>query len=135
MPTPCIQEHCQNAPVALPIDVLANRAAVVGTVAPRAPLQTNGSSAAMLALRRFSDQGDTTMAAAQSTVQAPPKVHNIQTDKELLFAFLDAQCRLDRVFQIPECRGGRHRELAQYPTQPHDAYRNVTILTHDLARV
>ena len=74
------------------------------------------------------------MAGAQGTVQAPPKVHSIQTDKELLVAFLDAQRRLDCVLQIPECRGGRHRELEQYPTQPHDAYRHVTILAHDLDR-
>ena len=68
------------------------------------------------------------------TVQAPPKVHSIQTDKELLLALLDAQCRFDRVLQIPECRRGRHRQLDQDPSQPHDAYRHVTILTHDLAR-
>ena len=66
--------------------------------------------------------------------QALPKVDRINADKELLLAFLDTQCRLDRMLQIPECRRGRHRQLDQDPSQPHDAYRHVTILTHDLAR-
>ena len=74
------------------------------------------------------------MAGAQSTDQAPPKVHSILTDKEFLLALLDAQCRFDRAFQIPECRRGRHRKLTQDSTQPHDAHRHVTTLAHDLAR-
>ena len=66
--------------------------------------------------------------------QALPKIDRIKADKEPLVAFLDAQRHLDRVLQIPECRGERHRKLAQYPTQAHDAYRHVTVLTHDLSR-
>ena len=66
--------------------------------------------------------------------QAFPKVDLVKADKEPLIPLLDAQRRFDRVLQIPECRRRSHRKLAQYPTQPHDAYRHVTVLAHDLAR-